>query len=189
MKSETVIDAEGVRAIVSEEYGRAGIQRESVDTGAVIITGETARKENAREVVRTLAGFAGDFVVATAGPDLESILAARGAGVDQTSRETGRTVLHFDVGGGTSNLALYRRGELLSTGCLDVGGRLIRLDRDGTVAYVSPKVASWCRDKRIPVSLGCRASPELLAPVIGALTAALEESAGQIGRASCRERV
>ena len=49
-------------------------------TGAVIITGETARKENANEVLEALSDLAGDFVVATAGPDLESILAARGAG-------------------------------------------------------------------------------------------------------------
>ena len=78
--SDTVIDARGVRDIVAEEYRRAGLQRDQVQTGAVIITGETARKENAREVLAALSEFAGDFVVATAGPDLESILAARGAG-------------------------------------------------------------------------------------------------------------
>ena len=75
--SETVIDAPGVREIVAEEYRRAGLRREEVQTGAVIITGETARKENAREVLNALSEFAGDFVVATAGPDLESILAGR----------------------------------------------------------------------------------------------------------------
>ena len=68
--SETVIDAPGVREIVAEEYRRAGLRREEVQTGAVIITGETARKENAREVLNALSEFAGDFVVATAGPDL-----------------------------------------------------------------------------------------------------------------------
>ncbi len=178
LKSDTVIDADGVRAIVAEEYAAAGLRREEVDTGAVIITGETARKENAQEVVRSLAGFAGDFVVATAGPDLESILAARGAGVDQRSKEEHKNILHFDVGGGTSNLAFYCHGELRSTGCLDVGGRLIKLDGEGTVTYVSPKVADWCRENGVPVTVGARATPELLAPVIGALTAALEEAAG-----------
>ena len=45
--------------------------------GAVIITGETARKSNANNVLRALSGYAGDFVVATAGPDLESIIAGK----------------------------------------------------------------------------------------------------------------
>ena len=52
----------------------------SISTGAVIITGETARKSNANEVLNALSGMAGDFVVATAGPDLESIIAGKGSG-------------------------------------------------------------------------------------------------------------
>lgn len=80
--SENKIDAEAVYNIVSEEYQRAGITYEQVRTGAVIITGETARKENAAVVLETLSGFAGTFVVATAGPDLESVLAGYGAGTD-----------------------------------------------------------------------------------------------------------
>ena len=52
--SDTVIDAEGVRTIVAEEYRKSGFAPEQVDTGAVIITGETARKENAREVLSAL---------------------------------------------------------------------------------------------------------------------------------------
>ena len=49
--SDTVIDAAGVRAIVEEEYRKSGFDKSQVDTGAVIITGETARKENAQEVL------------------------------------------------------------------------------------------------------------------------------------------
>ena len=111
LRSDTVIDAAGVRDIVAEEYEKAGLRREEVQTGAVIITGETARKENAREVLAALSDFAGDFVVATAGPDLESILAARGAGADQISRERRCRLLHLDIGGGTSNLALLKTGN------------------------------------------------------------------------------
>ena len=65
--SDTVIDAQGVRAIVEEEYRKSGFDKGEIATGAVIITGETARKENAREVLSALSAFAGDFVVATAG--------------------------------------------------------------------------------------------------------------------------
>lgn len=133
---ERTIDAERVRAIVAEEYRKAGIERDQVETGAVIITGETARKENAAQVLSVLSEFAGDFVVATAGPDLESILAARGAGADRLSEEKHGSVLNFDVGGGTANLALFDRGRLAATGCYDIGGRLIRYgDR---IDYVAP---------------------------------------------------
>ena len=72
---ESHVDAGALRELVAEEYRKAGIRRESVDTGAIIITGETSRKENARAVLDALSDFAGEFVVATAGPDLESVLA------------------------------------------------------------------------------------------------------------------
>ena len=175
--SDTVIDAAGVRAIVAEEYRKSGFDKAQVDTGAVIITGETARKENAKEVLAALSEFAGDFVVATAGPDLESILAARGAGADEYAREHHTTVLHFDIGGGTANLALYRNGELAATGCLDVGGRLIKMDREGRVTYVSPVLkrgAMWAS----PPAAGERVTPERLEPVIRTMVEALEQAAG-----------
>lgn len=131
------MDADALRRIVAREYEKAGIRREQVDTGAVIVTGETSRTENAAAVMNALSDYAGHFVVAAAGPDLESVLAAKGAGAVDYSAETGETVLHMDIGGGTSNLALMRNGEIISTGCLNVGGRLVKL-QNGIITYVSP---------------------------------------------------
>ena len=135
---ESHVDANALRKLVEREYEKAGIRPQQVDTGAVIITGETSRKENARAVLDALAGFAGEFVAATAGPDLESILAAKGAGAVEWSAKTGKTVLHMDIGGGTSNLALIKDGRIVKTGCFNVGGRLLKFDRDGRITYVSP---------------------------------------------------
>lgn len=132
------VDAEKLRQILDEEYAAAGIAKADVDTGAIIITGETSRKENARAVLEALSDYAGDFVVATAGPDLESVLAAKGAGAVEESRRSGQRVLHMDIGGGTANLALIENGEIMSTGCLNVGGRLLKIDPDGRLNYVSP---------------------------------------------------
>ena len=135
---ENRVDGAAIRKIVDAEYAKAGIRKEDLDTGAVIITGETSRKENARAVLENLSEFAGDFVVATAGPHLESILAAKGAGAVKFSEETGKTVLHMDIGGGTSNLALIEAGKITATGCMNVGGRLLKLDRAGRITYISP---------------------------------------------------
>ena len=141
------VDGEKIREIITREYAQAGITRETVDTGAVIITGETSRKENAAAVLENLSDLAGDFVVATAGPHLESVLAAKGAGAVTWSEETGRRVMHFDIGGGTSNLALIEAGEIRQTGCLNVGGRLVKLDDAGRVTYVSPVLEELCKLK------------------------------------------
>lgn len=142
--SDTRIDAAGVRDIVAREYAASGFAKSDVQTGAVIITGETARKENAREVLDALAGFAGDFVVATAGPALESVLAGKGSGAQAYSEEHRCAVLNLDIGGGTTNLALFENGVLQDTGCLNVGGRLMKFDSDGTLTYLSPVLRPHC---------------------------------------------
>lgn len=122
LKSPVLIDGAGVREIVAREYGRAGFRPADVETGAVIITGESARKENAAAVLSELSGFAGDFVVSTAGPDLESIIAGKGSGAWRCSLEEDCVAVNLDIGGGTTNIVAFDCGETVSTGCLDVGG-------------------------------------------------------------------
>ena len=168
-----LVDGEKIRELVAADYAAAGITPEQVDTGAVIITGETSRKENARQVLAALSGFAGEFVVATAGPNLESVLAAKGAGAVAHSARTGKTVLHMDIGGGTSNLALIRDGKIVRTGCLNVGGRLIKLDKTGAVTYLSPVLAGLC-----DLKVGEVPSEAALYRVAELLTRALAMAAG-----------
>lgn len=167
------VDGDRIRQLVAAEYEKAGISAEDVDTGAIIITGETSRKENAEAVLRSLSGFAGDFVAATAGPDLESVLAAKGAGAVAFSQQTGKQVLHMDIGGGTSNLALITAGEIVRTGCLNVGGRLIKLDKNGRITYVSPVLR-----RLVPLQPGDVPTPLQLQQVARTLTEGLEMAAG-----------
>ena len=167
-----LVDGNKIRVLVEEEYKNAGISREQVDTGAVIITGETSRRENAKAVLGALSEHAGDFVVATAGPSLESVLAAQGAGAVAYSRDTGERVFHMDIGGGTANLALIENGHITCTDCLNVGGRLIK-EENGRICYISPVLEGLCR-----FSVGDSVTPEDLEPVAQMLTEVLEMAAG-----------
>ena len=174
---EDLVDGAGIRAIVNAEYAKAGIRREDIHTGAVIITGETSRKENAATVLESLSDLAGDFVVATAGPHLESVLAAKGSGAVEFSKITGKTVLHMDIGGGTSNLALIEDGHITATGCLNVGGRLLKLDSNGAISYISPVLTGiW------DANLGDRLSSSPLESLADTLVSALEMAAGLQGK-------
>ncbi|MBD8498557.1 ethanolamine ammonia-lyase reactivating factor EutA [Paenibacillus arenosi] len=173
------IDMIQIQQFVQEQYAKAGISKEEIQTGAVIITGETARKENASEVLQSLSGFAGDFVVATAGPDLESIIAAKGAGAHTYSKDRSTSIVNIDIGGGTSNLAVFASGDLLDTGCLDIGGRLIKVDQNShEITYIAPKIKQLAERRGIALALGQRVTPADLEPIIGEMVKLLEESVG-----------
>ncbi|MHA1939567.1 MAG: ethanolamine ammonia-lyase reactivating factor EutA [Candidatus Thorarchaeota archaeon] len=127
------IDFGALRKLILADYANAGFDLAQIDTGAVIITGETARKENAEEIVAALAGETGKFVAATAGPNFESVLAAHGAGAVIRSAETGLTIMNVDIGGGSSNIAVCRDGKVIATAAINVGGRLVATDETGTI--------------------------------------------------------
>ena len=166
------INGEALKKLLEEEYRSAGISPEMIDTGAVIVTGETSRKENARTVLESLAELAGKFVVTTAGPDLESVLAAKGAGAPALSERLGKTVLHMDIGGGTSNFSLIQKGKILRTGCMNVGGRLVKLDSTGKLTYVSPVLKNI-----FPYEAGDTPGMEALEALADTLAEALEMAA------------
>ncbi|MHA2356446.1 MAG: ethanolamine ammonia-lyase reactivating factor EutA [Candidatus Thorarchaeota archaeon] len=127
------IDFGALRTLILADYANAGFDLAQIDTGAVIITGETARKENAEEIVAALAGETGKFVAATAGPNFEAVLAAHGAGAVMRSAETGLTIMNVDIGGGSSNIAVCKDGRVISTAAINVGGRLVATDDTGTI--------------------------------------------------------
>ncbi len=179
-----LIDAKKIEHFVKTQYEKAQIAKDDIQIGAVIITGETARKENSSNVLQALSGYAGDFVVATAGPDLESIIAGRGAGAQTYSKEKHTTVVNLDIGGGTTNLALFYDDEVFDTGCLDIGGRLIKVDKDTKeVKYIAPKIKEIIRKENLPISVGKRTSIEELEPIINIMVNVLENSIG-IGNSS-----
>lgn len=148
------LDGEALRAIVAGEFQRAGLSPADVSTGAAIITGESARKENAAGVLAALSGLAGDFVVSTAGPDLESVIAGKGSGAWKYSLDHHCCTANLDIGGGTTNIALFQNGEVISTGCYDIGGRLVRLSPSLEILGLSPAAALVSQALGIGLTVG-----------------------------------
>jgi ethanolamine utilization protein EutA len=134
---DDTIDLDKLTGFVKEECERAGIDPADIHTGAVIVTGETAGKHNAKQIAEALSKDAGKFVAATAGPNFESLLAAMGSGAAARSKDTGKTILSCDIGGGTSNLAVSVNGEVVSTSCIAVGGRLLAINSEGRISRLS----------------------------------------------------
>jgi ethanolamine utilization protein EutA len=177
--SADLIDGDCVRDIVASEYLRAAIEPRDISAGAVIITGETARKENARVVLEKLSDYAGNFVVATAGSDLEGIIAGRGAGTSAMSKEERSSIANFDIGGGTTNIAIFAKGEVADTSCLDIGGRLVRIDPESRrVEYLSPKIKRLVSSMGIEMAEGRIAGMDSLRALASRMAGFLDEIAG-----------
>lgn len=178
LKTPVLLDGEGVRRIVEEEYRLAGVTPQDLDTGAVIITGESARKENAAVVTEQLSGFAGEFVVSTAGPDLESVIAGKGSGAFQYSMDNSAVVVNLDIGGGTTNIVIFDCGQVVGKGCFDIGGRLIRLDPDRTVRSVSPAARAVAEAVGVAVEPGMRIGDDALRRITDKMADLLAQTLG-----------
>ncbi len=111
--------------MIEATFAAAGLGRNDIDTGAVIITGEAARRDNAAKIAELFADETGKFVCATAGPTLETIMAAHGSGAVRQSREQGLTLLNIDVGGGTTKISVIEAGRIRSTAAVNIGARLV----------------------------------------------------------------
>ena len=154
--SKEEIDLKELKKIITKEYKKAGIEKENIATGAIIITGETARKQNAERVLKVLSDFAGDFVVATAGADLEAVLAGYGAGAGKVSENFTSKVINFDVGGGTTNIAMFWDGEVVDSFALDIGGRLITFDDNNKISYISEKIKKLINNMKLDLQVGIK---------------------------------
>lgn len=139
------IDLRRIVEMLRAEFLSAGVHPEELHTGAVIVTGLAANRENAEAIVNALALESGTSVATAAGPRLEAILAGRGAGAEERSRATHGPVLNIDVGGGTANLALFFHGQIVKTGALYVGGRLACLSPEGSILSGSKPFQFLCQ--------------------------------------------
>lgn len=155
-----LVDTAAVFRLIQGEFAKAGIAPAEIDTGAVIITGETAKKENARRISGELAGYAGDFVVATAGGKLESVIAGRGSGAADYSRRHFKTIANIDIGGGTANIGIFKAGKAVDSCCINVGGRLLRVDAgEKRVAEVTDPMRHVLNDLGISLATGSPVGP------------------------------
>ncbi|MDR2257770.1 MAG: ethanolamine ammonia-lyase reactivating factor EutA [Treponema sp.] len=177
LENHRVIDAAALTALINADFAAAGFAGGGVDTGAVIITGESARKENARLVLEHLSGLAGDFVVSTAGPDLEAVIAGQGSGAAEWSRKNSRRAVNLDVGGGTTNIAVFENGEAVAASSLDIGGRLVRI-AGGKIRSLSQAAAAAAAWKGMALAAGDEADEKILSRLCEGMADILDMAMG-----------
>ena len=190
-QSEERIDERAVGEIIDAAYTAAGIHPDQIDTGAVILTGEALRRENAKAIADVIAEMGGEFVCAAAGHHMESLLAAYGSGAAKAAHDLDRAVLNVDIGGGTTKLALVEGGRVVHTAAIHIGGRLAVIDGispsplgegrgEGRITRLDPAGKQIAKNAGLDWSVGASVTEAELERVADwmadALVAALTES-------------
>jgi ethanolamine utilization protein EutA len=167
---DNTIDAESLRGFVAEAYEAVQGTRNEIDTGAIILTGEALKRENARAIAELFALETGKFVCASAGHHMEAVLAANGSGTVARSRRDQRTLLNVDIGGGTTKLALVRDGIVLATCAVAVGARLIARDAEGRITRIDGPAQIAADELGIRLAIGGVLQPDDEARLVQAWT-------------------
>lgn len=171
-----LIDADRLESFFADAYLTAGLGRDDIDAGAVILTGVALERANSRRIAELFAGEGGRFVCASAGHNLEALLAAHGSGSVARSVD-GEVVLNVDVGGGTTKYALCIGGQVAATMAIWGGARLIVLDGEKRVVRVEPPLLRIAAELGIEVEPGSRVSDTDRALLADALAARIVETA------------
>jgi ethanolamine utilization protein EutA len=148
------IDADALGAFIAAQYAAAGLKRDEIDTGALILTGVAVRRANARAIGELFAVEAGRFVAVSAGDSLETVMAAFGSGAVARSAETGQCVVNIDIGGGTSKIAICKDGKVTSLTAIDIGARLVVVDDDHRVVRIEEAGSRFAAEAGVALAMG-----------------------------------
>jgi ethanolamine utilization protein EutA len=154
------IDAAALGAFVEKQYRYADVEPDEIDTGALILTGVAVRRSNARAIGELFARQAGKMVAVSAGDSLETTMAAYGSGAVARSIREKATVMNVDVGGGTSKIAICVDGQVVDLTALDIGARLICIDRDRRVTRVEEAGRRFAEELGLSLQSGAALSTE-----------------------------
>jgi ethanolamine utilization protein EutA len=178
-RSDYTIDAEALKHFIDKAYAEAKLNPEDIDSGAVILTGEALKRRNARAIANLFAEEGGKFVCASAGHNLEAVMAAHGSGAVAFSKREKKIVLCVDIGGGTTKFALVRNGHVLSNAAVAIGGRLMAFDENGRISRIEDPVLSIAREAGVALKLGDKLSDadreRLVATMVEALVACIRQ--------------
>jgi ethanolamine utilization protein EutA len=137
-----------LESMIDDSLRKAKVDRDDIESGVVILTGNALRRQNARQIADLLASFSGKFISISAGDRLESTMAAYGSGTVQESM--GGDCLNVDIGGGTTKITRCVDGQVTELTAIEVGGRILQFTAEGHVGHAEPNLGLYTVNNQLP---------------------------------------
>jgi ethanolamine utilization protein EutA len=158
------LDEAALERLIDDWFEAGAVRPAELFGGGALLTGLTAQRSNAPGLVALVRRRLGNALVATADdPCLESWLAFMGSCARLSRAHPDVPILNFDIGGGTTNLALGRGGDVRRTGCYFIGARHFQVD-PGT--YRLRSVSKYARALLDHLGIRCDVGAELPPAVV-----------------------
>ncbi len=127
-----MIDELCLKGYLERWLAESNICQDDLFSGGVIITGMAARQRNAARIAKLVGKMVGETIIATADdPNLESWLSFMGCSSALSRYHSEQFIINLDIGGGTTNPALGKAGQVSETGCFFVGARHFQFEPGG----------------------------------------------------------
>src|SRR5262249_34708970 len=115
----------------------------------------------------------------SAGDNLEAILAAHGSGaVALSAQRPEEVLLHLDLGGGTSKLALIQAGQVVATAAVTAGATARLPSAKGEIGRVGPAALVYARRLGLLLEPGVRLGLRERQCLAGMMAEVLSAAAG-----------
>ena len=175
------IDTEKVAKLIAHWLIESGVSIKDIFSGGSMITGLAAQTDNAAALSKLIIEMVGESVIATADdPCLESWLAFMGSCSALSRYHADVPILNFDIGGGTTNIALGNaalcmNGDVLQTGCYFIGARHFQFESGSyQLSAISPYGEALLNDLSIHKKIGETLDAAEVAKIMAFYVSALE---------------
>ena len=171
------IDIEKVAKLIANWLAKSGVSIKDIFSGGSMITGLAAQADNAALLSKLIIELVGECVIATADdPCLESWLAFMGSCGALSRYHADVPIINFDIGGGTTNIALGVNGDVQQTGCYFIGARHFQFVAGGyeltaMSSYGAVLLESLNINKKIDETLDAAEVAKIMAFYVSALEA------------------
>jgi ethanolamine utilization protein EutA len=170
------IDVEKITFLIQNWIKQSDVKIDAIFSGGSMITGLAAQADNAKALTKIITNIVGESMIATADdPCLESWLAFKGSCAALSRFESEMPLLNFDIGGGTTNVALGLNGDVQQTGCYFIGARHFQFVAGGyQIVAISSYGAALLAALNIEKTIGDTFSEDEIEEIIAFYVSTLE---------------
>ena len=129
------LDEQQLKAFIVSAYNEARLVDHLIETGMVVMSGKATEPKNLSVIEKVFGQEKGRLVFVSEGPNLQTMLAALGAGAVEKSGNEKKRVLNVDLGARGVRFAWVANGSFENFYSTPAGAKVLDMDQQGNLTH------------------------------------------------------